>query len=727
MSLRAWCHQRIASTSAHRTVWRRRCVRHYASDTASEPEWFQKVRDELLSRRPCYHHEDLDPTHYEQLTTTLIGFAPSTLVYRAPSRPHLSLAELLTRFNVRVQSSKLLSDGTDPLHHPGEPWMRRMWAGGAVKVKPGLELGARAGSATPFRLKETVACMERIKDVRLQGAGEEAKIYVTIERRFAPRGSSGGESEGALSANNFKRVLRDNDWSDSLVKEERNLVFMKAKTGAELMSAKSGQELGETRYLKALEDPDYSYSLTPTRSLLFRYSAITYNAHLIHLDPTYARDVEGHRNILVHGPLTLTLMLQVLSKHLRILMAEAAQVPEATTSIEYRNIAPLYCDEGMRICVKKKKQTDTGHSWDVWIEGPTGGMAVKAVAHTVLQSAVALDRTSPKSVEGTTGADLPDVQTVASQAQDTLHALSQEDAGKEQLSQVIREERRQLIKQVQSGEPRSSQTATPKPYQEHTPFSRQWRSQWIGKSLRYLYGQGVSSPLCNNNMVERQSTVPPPTVPPSVQRPKPEQERSTDGYVPYSTQYRKKWVGKSLPHLYLWATSPLINTAVVARETAQRDTKPGLTKTSKLLKNAAASNIPVDSVPQPTAKLPTRRDHQRTSQTSRSPEAPPKIRSIKTDAPESTEGVFGFLNTASMQDGQDVKRLAAKQKREAGLKEKLKLKLKPKVRKIEGLGIRKADVNLRETERRRAHEKRGAGNAVLRVLQAAQGKGAASS
>ncbi|KAF1933560.1 uncharacterized protein M421DRAFT_39982, partial [Didymella exigua CBS 183.55] len=375
MSLHARCQQRIAIKSAHRTVWRRRCVRYYASNTANDPEWFQKVRTELLSRRPQYHREELDTLHYEQFYTTLIGFTPNTVKHDANSRPNISLAELLTRFNVRVQSPNLLGDGTDPLHHPGEPWMRRMWAGGAVKLSPALKLDLEARSELPLRLKQRVACLERIKDVRLHGTGDEAKIFVTVERRFASRSATEGESEGTLSANNFKRAIRDNDWSDSLVKEERNLVFMKAKTAAELISITSGQGLGATRYLKALEHPDYSFTLTPTRSLLFRYSAVTYNAHLIHLDPTYARYVEGHRNTLVHGPLTLTLMLQVLNKHLKL--SQIAQGHEAITSIEYRNIAPLYCDEEMRVCLKKKKQTDTGHSWDVWIEGPTGGTAVK--------------------------------------------------------------------------------------------------------------------------------------------------------------------------------------------------------------------------------------------------------------------------------------------------------------------------------------------------------------
>ncbi len=45
---------------------------------------------------------------------------------------------------------------------------------------------------------------------------------------------------------------------------------------------------------------------------LFRYSALTYNSHRIHYDLDYTINVEGHRNLLVHGPLTATTVLNEL-------------------------------------------------------------------------------------------------------------------------------------------------------------------------------------------------------------------------------------------------------------------------------------------------------------------------------------------------------------------------------------------------------------------------------
>ena len=52
----------------------------------------------------------------------------------------------------------------------------------------------------------------------------------------------------------------------------------------------------------------HTRSYTPTSTLLFRYSALTFNGHRIHYDQDYCREVEGYRNLVVHGPLNATLL-----------------------------------------------------------------------------------------------------------------------------------------------------------------------------------------------------------------------------------------------------------------------------------------------------------------------------------------------------------------------------------------------------------------------------------
>ena len=47
---------------------------------------------------------------------------------------------------------------------------------------------------------------------------------------------------------------------------------------------------------------------TPDSTTLFRYSALTFNGHRIHYDVDYCREVEGYDNLVVHGPLSATLL-----------------------------------------------------------------------------------------------------------------------------------------------------------------------------------------------------------------------------------------------------------------------------------------------------------------------------------------------------------------------------------------------------------------------------------
>jgi 3-methylfumaryl-CoA hydratase len=80
------------------------------------------------------------------------------------------------------------------------------------------------------------------------------------------------------------------------------------------------------------------------RALLFRFSALTYNAHRIHYDRDYARDVEGYPGLLTHGP------LQALA------MAEAARgvIPGGDpndVTFEYRLLSPLFDHQGMLVSV----------------------------------------------------------------------------------------------------------------------------------------------------------------------------------------------------------------------------------------------------------------------------------------------------------------------------------------------------------------------------------------
>jgi 3-methylfumaryl-CoA hydratase len=49
--------------------------------------------------------------------------------------------------------------------------------------------------------------------------------------------------------------------------------------------------------------------------MLFRYSALTFNAHRIHYDRKYASEVEAYSGLVVHGPLIATLLVDLLRRH----------------------------------------------------------------------------------------------------------------------------------------------------------------------------------------------------------------------------------------------------------------------------------------------------------------------------------------------------------------------------------------------------------------------------
>jgi 3-methylfumaryl-CoA hydratase len=46
-----------------------------------------------------------------------------------------------------------------------------------------------------------------------------------------------------------------------------------------------------------------------TETMLFRFSALTFNSHRIHYDQPYATAVEHYPGLVVHGPLTAALLL----------------------------------------------------------------------------------------------------------------------------------------------------------------------------------------------------------------------------------------------------------------------------------------------------------------------------------------------------------------------------------------------------------------------------------
>lgn len=81
------------------------------------------------------------------------------------------------------------------------------------------------------------------------------------------------------------------------------------------------------------------WDMTTTSTLLFRYSALTFNGHRIHYDAPYAREVEGYRGLVVHGPLQAIWMQNL----------AATLFGTAPARFDYRGLAPLICGDAVRV------------------------------------------------------------------------------------------------------------------------------------------------------------------------------------------------------------------------------------------------------------------------------------------------------------------------------------------------------------------------------------------
>jgi len=147
---------------------------------------------------------------------------------------------------------------------------RRMWAGSRIRFLQDLPLNAPIERTSTLR----AAAPKCGRSGRM--------LFVTVEHRVSVTGE------------------------DVAIVEEQDIVYREA--------AASGSSFVRTAADPGDSDPTISI-VTPDPVLLFRYSALTFNAHRIHYDRQYASDEEGYPGLVVQGPLIATLMLDHLLQH----------------------------------------------------------------------------------------------------------------------------------------------------------------------------------------------------------------------------------------------------------------------------------------------------------------------------------------------------------------------------------------------------------------------------
>ena len=202
---------------------------------------------------------------------------------------------------------------------PPVPLPRRMWAGGSVTL------------LAPLMLEDRVRRTSTIADVTRKVGKSGELWFVTVVHEYATdRGVA--------------------------IRERQDIVYREAARAQPRTQAPAPSPTAD-----AVRNAARSCSIETTPTLLFRYSAITFNGHRIHYDHPYATEVEGYSGLVVHGPMQATLLLNL-----------AASDGQRPSRFDYRGLAAAIAGAPLRICA--------GGEGKLWTDGPGGTVHMEASA-----------------------------------------------------------------------------------------------------------------------------------------------------------------------------------------------------------------------------------------------------------------------------------------------------------------------------------------------------------
>lgn len=220
-------------------------------------------------------------------------------------------------FHEAVRGDELGSDGHASLGGflPPVPLPRRMWAGGKIDF------------IAPILLGEMAVKRSTVQEITPKQGRSGQLCFVSVAHEIRVAG------EQRLS-------------------ETQTLVYREA-------SPSSGA--AQSKAQPAPADADFSRSYQPDPIMLFRYSALTFNGHRIHYDIDYCRKVEGYPGLIIHGPLTATLLLDLFQQ----------QYPRQVISqFDYRGLSPLFSPNPFAVHGKA--------NGTAWASDHEGGLAMSA-------------------------------------------------------------------------------------------------------------------------------------------------------------------------------------------------------------------------------------------------------------------------------------------------------------------------------------------------------------
>jgi 3-methylfumaryl-CoA hydratase len=209
----------------------------------------------------------------------------------------------------------------------------------------------RGGFLPPIELPRRMWAGSRIRylhDVPVDAQVSKRSRILRIENKTGKRGS--------LTFITVEHTMLVVD--EVCISEEQDIVYRDAAApDAATVSAVQRHE----------EVAQWTRAVQPDSTLLFRYSALTFNGHRIHYDQRYARSEEGYPDLVVHGPLTATLLQQF--------ALENGQ-GRALARFDFRGVTPLFVGRAFHL----EGRALPDDTLSLWARGPDGELAMSATA-----------------------------------------------------------------------------------------------------------------------------------------------------------------------------------------------------------------------------------------------------------------------------------------------------------------------------------------------------------
>ncbi len=195
-----------------------------------------------------------------------------------------------------------------PVPDLGRRGCRRCGTGSTCSTGPrrptSAPTGTRSAARCPLPLAPAGAACGRAAGSRAQGplrCGEPATKRTRVLAVTEKHGRSGHLTFVTVGV----QVLQG---GAVVVDEEQDIVYRDAAPGPAGAGGRPAAAARAPAPVVPAGQGEREIGISPT--LLFRFSALTYNAHRIHYDRDYCRDVEGYPGLLTHGPLQALAMAE---------------------------------------------------------------------------------------------------------------------------------------------------------------------------------------------------------------------------------------------------------------------------------------------------------------------------------------------------------------------------------------------------------------------------------